>query len=192
MPLILIFSILLSWMKRLGASLLLWIFVLNIFGYYGVFIGARIQAAQKIQASFDVDDYQSNSEITFKVPVTLPYASDMSEYQRVDGEFNYHGDVYRLIKQKFVKDALFIVCVKDAQSKKIDRALEDYVKTFADNPSGEKNHSKGAPSVNKDYFSISIALEKTQLGWEYLLQWPEIHQGKITSFLRPIIQPPRA
>lgn len=179
-------------MKRLGASLLLLIFVLNVFGYYGLFLGARFQVGQEIQASLDVDGYPGNSEITFKVPVTLPYASDMNEYQRVDGEFNYHGDVYRLVKQKFVKDALFIVCVKDAQSKKIDRALEDYVKTFADNPSSEKNHSKGVPSVSKDYFSVVIAIEKTHLGWEHLLQWPEIHRGEIASFHRPIVQPPRA
>jgi len=179
-------------MKRLGASLLLLIFVLNIFGYYGLFIGARFHLGQEIQASLDVDDYEDSSEYTFKVPLTLPYASDLSEYQRVDGEFNYHGDVYRLVKQKLVKDALFIVCVKDAQSKKIDRALEDYVKTFTDNPSSEKNHSKAASSVGKDFFSVVIAIEKKHLGWENLLQWPEILQEKIASFQRPIIQPPRA
>jgi len=180
-------------MKRLGAYLLLVIFVLNVFGYYGLFVGARFYFEREIKASLDVDDYEDSSEFTFKVPLTLPYASDMSEYKRVDGEFNYHGEVYRLVKQKFVQDVLFIVCVRDAQSKKIDRALEDYVKTFADNPSSEKNHSKSAaPAIIKDYFSTVIAIEKKQLGWEHSLLWPEVSQGKISSFQQPIIQPPRA
>lgn len=166
--------------------------MLNVFGYYGLFMGARFHVGQKIQSSFDFDNYQGSPEIMFKVPLTLPYATDMNEYERVDGEFSYQGDVYRLVKQKLTRDTLHIVCVKDAQSKKIDKALEDYVKTFADNPAGEKNHSKPAPSVSKDYFSCVITIEKRQEGWESLIQWSERQQEEITSFQQPIIQPPRA
>jgi len=180
-------------MKRLGALLLLLIFVLNVFGYYGLFMGARFQAGKEIEAGFDVDNYQGSPEITFRVPVTLPYASDVGQYKRVDGEFDFHGEVYRLVKQKFEKDALFIVCVKDTRSKKIDRALEDYVKTFTDAPSGEKNHSKtSANGIDKDYLSISISIEKKQTGWEHSFQWPEVVPGEISSFHQLIAQPPRA
>lgn len=179
-------------MKRAAASFLLLIFALNILGYYGVFVGIRIQLAQKIRESFDISDYHRYHEVIFKVPLTLPYATDMNEYERVDGEFNYRGDVYRLVKQKLMSDTLFIVCVKDVQANKIDRALEDYVKTFADNPSSEKNHLKSVPSFSKDYFSLTIAIEKKQMGWEFFIQWPEIQLQPISSFEEMVIQPPRA
>jgi hypothetical protein len=178
--------------KRLLASLLLLLFVLNVFGYYGVFVGARLHEAQKIRSSFDIGNYQQGSEITFRVPLTLPYAVDRNEYQRVDGEFHYHGDVYRLVKQKLTRDTLHIVCVRDNQSKKIDKALKDYVKTFTDSPVSEKNHSKSARSISNDYFSITISLEKRQEGWELSFQWPEGLRGRISSFRQPITQPPRA
>jgi hypothetical protein len=179
-------------MKRAIASLLLLMFVLNVFGYYGVFVGVRFHEAQKIRSNFDVGNYRSGSEITFKVPLTLPYATDMNEYERVDGEFHYHGDVYRLVKQKLTRDTLHIVCVKDGQSKRIDKALEDYVRTFTDSPASAKNQSKTTPSVSNDYFSIVITLEKKQMGWEYSLLWPEVSLEKTSSFQRVIVQPPRA
>lgn len=179
-------------MKRVFAAFLLLMFVLNVFGYYGVFVGVRLHEAQKIRDSFDIGNYKVGPEITFKVPLTLPYATDMNEYERVDGEFHYQGDVYRLVKQKLTRDTLHIVCVKDCQSKKIDRALADYVKTFTDHPSGAKNHSKSAPSLSKDFFSTVITVEKKQMGWEYSLQWPDLSQGKVSSFQQPIIQPPKA
>ncbi|MBI1767756.1 MAG: hypothetical protein HYR67_05250 [Bacteroidetes bacterium] len=179
-------------MKRPVALSLLLIFGLNILGYYWVFMGARIQVAHKIRESFDANNYQRGSEITFKVPLTLPYGTDMKDYERVDGEFNYHGEVYRLVKQKLVSDTLLIVCVKDTQAKKIDKALEDYVKTFADNPSTQKNHSKSISAFSKDYFSTTIAIEKKQLGWEFFIQWPEIQLQTLSSIQDPVIQPPRA
>lgn len=180
-------------MKRGVASILLVIFVLNVFGYYGVFMGVRFQAAQKVRNGFDIDNYQRAAEVTIAVPLSVPYASSgMEEYQRVDGEFNYQGDVFRLVKQKLSKDTLYIVCIKDSQTNKIDKALEDYVKTFTDSPSGEKSQSKSAPAISKDYFSSLIEIESTQSGWEHSIQWPSIHAGKIASYQEQSIQPPRA
>jgi hypothetical protein len=179
-------------MKRSVASLLLLIFVLNVFGYYGVFMGVRFHAAKEIRNSFDVDNYQRASEITIKVPLTMPYSSDMEDYQRVDGEFNYQGNVFRLVKQKLTGDTLYIVCIKDTQTNKIDKALEDYVKTFTDSPSGEKNQSKSAPSISKDYFSSVIEIKMNQSGWEHFIQWAPFETEKISSFHNRVIQPPRA
>jgi hypothetical protein len=179
-------------MKRSVASILLLIFVLNVFGYYGVFMGVRFQAAQKIRDSFDIDNYQRGAEVTIAVPLTVPYASDMQDYQRVDGEFDYHGDVFRLVKQKLSKDTLYIVCIRDTQANKIDKALEDYVKTFTDGPISEKSQSKSAPTVSKDYFSSIIEIEMTQSGWEHSIQWCHIQAGKVSSFQERVIQPPQA
>jgi hypothetical protein len=177
-------------MKRGLALLMLLLFSLNILGYYGVFMGVRFHTVQKIRKGFDADNYVSSFEVTIKIPLALPYAQDMHEYERVDGEFNYRGDVYRLVKQKLASDTLTIVCVKDAQSKKIDKALEDYVKTFSDNRSADKSQSKS--SMSKDFFSTIITLEKKQFGWEYSILWPDLRPLKVLSFSNSIAQPPRA
>lgn len=171
--------------------MLLLIFGLNILGYYGVYMGARFQMGQQICERFAVGDYQHNAEVTIKIPLTMPYTAN-TDYERVDGEFNYQGNVYRLLKQKLTSDTLLIVCIKDAQSKKIDTALEDYVKTFANNPTNGKDHSKTTTDSVKDYNSITATtIESIQNAWESLIQWPKIERLLTTSFQNQITQPPR-
>jgi len=180
------------YMKRITASMLLLIFGLNIFGYYGVFMGARFQMVQQIRERFAINDYQHNAEVTIKVLLTMPYTTD-TDYERVDGEFNYQGNVYRLVKQKLMNDTLYVVCIKDAQANKIDKALEDYVKTFTDNPSNEKNHSKTTVSFTTDYNPTAITnIQSIQNAWEFSIQWTSFQSSLISSFQDKIIQPPRA
>lgn len=156
-------------MKRGFTLFLLGLFLLNVLGYYGVFVGLEISNTKRMQASFDEERHSIAQEVTIKVPLTIPYGTDAKEYTRVDGEFEYQGEFYRLVKQRFKKDTLYIVCVKDSTSKKIHRALTDYVKTFSDKPTAEKGNSKTTPSFIKDYLSTTTELQLQNDGWHKLI-----------------------
>lgn len=54
-----------------------------------------------------------SGNLIFTVPVTVPYPPAMSEYTRIDGEINFEGHAYRMVKQKVQGNLLYIVCVKD-------------------------------------------------------------------------------
>jgi hypothetical protein len=76
----------------------------------------------------------ANSEtVTLKVPVAIPYLQN-TDFERVNGEFEHNGEFFRLVKQRFASDTLYIVCIKDTRSKHIKQALAEYVKTFSDHP----------------------------------------------------------
>jgi hypothetical protein len=122
-----------------------------------------------MQTRFDNEEYSHTQEITIKVPLTIPYATDSREYTRVDGEFEHLGEVYRMVKQKLLSDTLYIVCVKDKTSKEINQALADYVKTFTDKPVSEKSNSKTSQNLIKDYMVSSIALQTGSDGWNHVL-----------------------
>ncbi|MBL7863221.1 MAG: hypothetical protein JNJ65_18825 [Cyclobacteriaceae bacterium] len=156
-------------MKRGFSIFLLAIFLLNVLGYYGVFVGLQFKNIQELQARFDDDDYAREYEVTIKVPITIPYATDSRDYTRVDGEFEHQGEVYRMVKQKLQKDTLYIVCVKDLTSKDIKQALADYVKTFTDKPVNEKSQAKSLQNLIKDYIVTSTTLESTSDGWNHVL-----------------------
>lgn len=141
------------------------LFLLNVLGYYGVFVGLQFKNSREMQARFDNEDYARTQEITIKVPITVPYATDSREYTRVDGEFEHQGEVYRMVKQKLQSDTLYIVCVKDNISKDIKQALVDYVKTFTDKPVSEKSNSKTAQNLIKDYMISSTTLQTISDGW---------------------------
>ena len=144
---------------------MLFIFLLNVVGYYGVFVGLQKSRALDIQSKFDQENYNSEDEVLIKFPLTVPYVSDSREYTRVDGEFEHQGEVYRLVKQRYTADTLFIVCVKDDATREIKRALTDYVKTFSDTPSSEKNQSKTTQNLIKDFIAFEISLTNTHSGW---------------------------
>lgn len=152
-------------MKRGFTLFMLALFLLNVLGYYGVFVGLQFKNSREMQARFDNEDYARTQEITIKVPITVPYATDSREYTRVDGEFEHQGEVYRMVKQKLQSDTLYIVCVKDNTSKDIKQALADYVKTFTDKPANEKSNSKTAQNLIKDYMVSSTTLQTISDGW---------------------------
>jgi hypothetical protein len=144
---------------------MLCLFLLNVLGYYGVLMGLKIRNTQNLSAQFDEDDYSRQHEVTIKVPITIPYQSDTREYVRVNGEFEHEGDVYKMVKQRLQRDTLYIVCVKDNTSKKINQALKDYVKSYTDKPSNQKSNSKTVQNFIKDYISTATVLQNSNDGW---------------------------
>jgi hypothetical protein len=98
--------------------------------------------------------------------MTIPYHLD-SEYERVDGEIEHNGEFYRLVKQKLEKDTLYIVCIKDHDSKRIKQALADYVKTFTDKPVQAKHSGKFSINFIKDFLPTSIEITPACAGWNY-------------------------
>ncbi len=147
------------------------LFLLNVLGYYGVFMGLQFVNQKEMQALFDDHNFLPEEEITIKVPITIPYATDSREFTRVDGEFEHEGEVYRMVKQRYISDTLHIVCVKDNTSKEIKQALTDYVKTFTDKPSSEKGSTKTLQNFIKDYISCSTILQSGENGWNNILNY---------------------
>jgi hypothetical protein len=178
--------------KRPLTIILLALFLLNVLGYYGVFVGLRMKAEQAMRTQFDDENFVAEEEVIIKVPITIPYANDSRSYERVDGEFEYKGQVYRLVKQKLQSDTLFIVCIKDDQTAKINQALADYVKTFADKPATSKQSNFSTFQFSKDYLLNTTEIISTAEGWDLLVSFKTL-----TSDLEFVVQdcaspPPRS
>lgn len=78
-----------------------------------------------------------------------------------------------MVKQKFQRDTLYIVCVKDETSKDIRQALAEYVKSFTDKPASEKNQSKTLQNLIKDYLATSTLLQNGTMGWSNVVSHGE-------------------
>lgn len=154
--------------KKVLTLFLLVLFLLNVVGYYGVLVGLRSSVTEKWRQS--VDREATAAQLIFKVPLAIPYAVDATEYSSVDGEFEHHGEMFRLVKQKLTHDTLYIVCVKDNASKKINQALADYVKTFSDKPFNAKQNSKSIQPISKDFFSTTTIIKTWQSGFDVAIQ----------------------
>lgn len=136
--------------------------------------------------AIDSEGFSGSDVITIKFPIALPYMADQTDFERVSGKFEYQGDVYRLIKQKYAKDCLTIVCVKDDGQKKIDRVLTDYVKTVADD---HKSLNLKVSLLN-EYLPIAVSVRASSLGWTLEIPYNSNSKTLVPEFFASIIHPP--
>ena len=152
-------------MKKLAAILLAVLILFNTLGFYAVLVGLRYKVKQDLVQRLDEDQYRQEETITMKVPLSVPYYMDDQGYERVNGEIEHQGEFYRLVKQKLVRDTLYVVCIKDKKSKQINKALTDYVETFTDKPVDSKHRGKPLVSFLKDYIPSYFSISRESEGW---------------------------
>ncbi len=159
-------------------------------GYYGVFLGLHLKNDIAMSRAMDSDRYGSLNTITIKVAVSIPYMPDQADFDRVDGQFEHNGELYRLVKQRYAKDTLTVVCIRDTEHKKINLALSDYLKTFTDNAKDTTPTSKTTFTFIKDYLPISFGVTSETQGWELQLLNNPNYKRLTPTFTASIIHPP--
>jgi hypothetical protein len=152
------------------------LFLLNALGYYGILQGFKAKSMIAWETAETGEGL--GSTVTFKIPLTVPYGVDSGEYQKTEGQFEYNGEVYQLVKQKLEKDVLYIVCAKDETSSMWGRAIADYVMSFSDTQDDSSESSAVQPNLIKDFISLSIALTRQTDGWHMTVP----QSGRIAHF----------
>lgn len=170
--------------------MLLFLLLMNLIGYYGIFVGLGIRNDSIMVQRLDADRYETSETVTIKIPITLPYAPDRDVFERVDGKFEYQGEFYRLVKQKFSKDTLTVICVRDKTEKNIQHALVNYVRTFGENQLPGKAQTKFSISFVKDYILLVYEINKISDGWVTDVLKNGSLNSFIASFSSSIIHPP--
>ena len=154
--------------KKIVSILLIFLLLFNALGFYGLFIGLRYKSKLDLVRRLDKQQYSEDETITLKIPISIPYQMG-TEYERIDGEIEHHGEFYRMVKQKLESDTLYIVCIKDHESKRIKQALTDYVKTFTDEPVDAKHNGKNFTSFIKDFLPTSVHITEVSFGWNHAI-----------------------
>lgn len=152
-------------------------------------MGVRYHAKTELMLRLDSKDYSHDETITLKIPFALPYWIDSKTYERVDGEFQYKDEFYRLVEQKLEKDTLYIVCIKDLNEKKLFGAMSDYVKLTNELPASSQHTLKLIGSLMKDYIKrVQTEISLSQ-GWsrEYTFAEPVCRLLRLPS---PVNAPP--
>jgi hypothetical protein len=142
-------------LKKLAAILVLALFAFNLFGYR-IFISLLEQQANfSLQRQLDQDKYDDNSLIEVKVPVSLPYLSNWSSFEKYQGETEFNGVHYKFVKRKLVNDTLILLCIPNQAKNELRTAQSDYFKQVSDIQSSNKksNPAKdhGAKNPISDY-----------------------------------------
>jgi len=183
-------SLLTRTVRKPVSIFLLVLMLFNVLGYYGVFVGMRYKNTYDLVQRLDAGDYNSQETVTIRVPMSIPYFTGSEEYVRVDGEFAYEGEVYRLVKQRYANDTLYAVCIKDHAGKQIDRALTDYVKTFSDKSADAHSSGKAISIQLQDYIVQNFSIAQSTPGWTRCVNPLNALPEFTPSYYASIIHPP--
>jgi len=174
--------------KRLFAAFILSVFLLNVLGSYGIMLGLKVNAGQKMTEMLDSEMYDLGSSVTFKIPFTVPYGTESKTYERVDGQFEKDGIVYRIVKQRLYQDMLYIVCVKDAKSSKLNNVLSDIAHGFAGQDDGDQKSV--TQTLIKDYVNTEISLTNAIGGWQLDVVQSTATRNFFDSYSPSFVHPP--
>lgn len=164
---VLLLSIARTCVKRLFSIVFSILILIHVIGYYGLFWGLTYQHEQAMIEMLDAGEYTPSETILIKIPIAIPYMADASRFERVDGTFEREGEFYRLVKQRYSRDTLFMVCVKDQQRKSIQETLASFVKTFTGKPTNAHGGSKILPTLIKDYVAQTFTIHSVSPGWAH-------------------------
>jgi hypothetical protein len=146
-------------LKQLSAILLIALFLFTQFGYSFVFDYAQQQSDVALEVSLDKDEYNEADLLTIKVPLSLPYVNSQANFERVNGEIEVDGKIYKYVKRKIADGQLVLLCIPDYNKMKLQNAKEEFYKYANDlvqnNNSKKSDHSKSVTfkKVLSDFYT---------------------------------------
>jgi hypothetical protein len=116
------------------------------FNWYGYRLYIELleqQASTSLQQKLDLDQYDNNSLIEVKVPVSLPYLSSWTSFEKYQGETEINGVHYKYVKRKLVNDTLVLLCIPNETKNELRTARSDYFKQVNDLQTTSKKTNSG-------------------------------------------------
>lgn len=161
---------------------------MNTMGYYAIFMGLRFKNNLAMTERLDANLYDESQAITLEIPMNIPYLNDDAEFERVDGMFEYNGESYRLVKQKYAKDVLTLIVIKDTENRRINEAMQEFVMSFADTSNDQGTSI--TISFIKDFIPQSFSIQTTSFGWQSDVINNIATNNLIPTFTASVIHPP--
>lgn len=119
-------------LKKLTALFFIVLFLFNLFGYRLVVRCMQMKVSNQLEISIDNNLYQNSQLVQLKVPLHLPYQTNWSAFQRVNGELEIDGIMYKYVKRKIANDTLYLICILNSKKMHLESAINNFFKISND------------------------------------------------------------
>ncbi|MEP6845002.1 MAG: hypothetical protein ABI861_03335 [Panacibacter sp.] len=126
-------------MKKLAAILLLALFLFNTIGYRLLFDFIQTSTDEAFTAKLDEGKYDEKDLIAVKVPVNMPYQVNRTGFERVDGEINVDGKVYKYVKRSVRNDTITLFCIPHYEKTALQQKASELAGKINDLPSNDNS-----------------------------------------------------
>jgi hypothetical protein len=131
-----------------------------------------------MEAQLDNNNYDETQLISIKVPVSrLAYYSSSKSFERVDGQIEVNGIIYKYVKRRLFNDSLEVLCIPNDAAMRLNTAKDEFFKLVNDlqvNSQSKKGNS------HKD-FSKSFSTDNYTYNDCFTLSSVNFSSSKIAS-----------
>jgi hypothetical protein len=131
-------------LKRIAAILLIGILSFNWVGYQLLTSYLEGRADKQLEARLDDNRYDESQLLSIKVPSHLSYSSPSLQFERVDGQVEVGGIIYKYVKRRIFNDSLELLCIPNQAAMKLQTAKNNFFQLVNDiqhNGQGKKTDS---------------------------------------------------
>ena len=143
-------------MKKIASILLLSLLLFNWVGYRFVADYFENKADIQLAALIDENNYNESELISIKLPASLPYGVNSSNFERTDGNVDINGVNYKYVKRRFYKDSLELLCIPNIEKTGIKNARDEFYKLANDFVS---NNSASKKSTSNHSHTVKFSLQ---------------------------------
>lgn len=90
-------------------------------------------------AKLDDGKYDKDDLVTIKVPINMPYQVNHAGFERVDGEINVNGQVYRYVMREVQSDTMTLLCIPHYEKTELQNKANEFAGKINDLPSNDNN-----------------------------------------------------
>jgi hypothetical protein len=143
-------------LKKIASISLLLLLVFNWCGYRFVFNWMQEKADAKLEAKLDQHNYDESELLEISVPLNMPYQTDRTDFERVDGEIEIGGIHYKYVKRKVENGQLVLKCIPNHGKQLVMNARDAFFQLVNDiqqeTPAKKSTSSTGMAKLNiSDY-----------------------------------------
>jgi hypothetical protein len=113
--------------------LLLLILLFNWFGYRLLISFIEVKADAHLEEQLNENNYDESQLVSIKVPVTyLPYYNNSISFERIDGQIEIGGILYKYVKRRIYNDSLEMLCMPNHAAMKLQSEQNEFFKFVND------------------------------------------------------------
>ncbi len=182
-------------MKRLAAILLLGLLGFNWCGYQLLSAYLEGRSDKQLESRLDENRYDDSQLLSIKVPAHLSYSSPSLKFERVDGQIEVGGVLYKYVKRRIYNDSVELMCIPNHAAMNLQTAKNEFFQLVNDlqhNGQGKQTNSHPGNSkspVSPEYLTIDNI---TMGGLDFVNLSPALyHEASLCSTdPAPAEQPP--
>jgi hypothetical protein len=152
-------------LRKYASIILLLILLFNMVGYRAWFYYAEQKADVAMESRLDKNQYDESDLISLTIPLNNPYQIEQTRFERINGEVNFQGKTYKLVKRKVTDGNLVLLCMPDTRKMVLKKAKTE----FGNAASGLTSNSKNSPRSGT---------QKNFSGSDYLKEFASLEIGK--------------